>query len=357
MNSSQKIAFVTSGYVDSNFSSGGVKLNYILIKELYQQNYTIDLFCDYVDCNHNYLFSNIYKLENFNNLKKNYDCILSDNAFIPSDITYIHNHSYIFRVKYMSNPLNHFFYKIFNRKKHLKRFNEYLTIKDNLKRTKTVVVSSKILKKDIIENFEINPNNIAIIPPPIEPALLCKKEKEIFTFGISAIGFKRKGGYLLLEAIHKLKKENKKFKVIFIYNSYNFIIELVKKLYSIENYCEFIKLQKNMSNFYNSIDCLLMPSLIEPFGMVATEALSHGCPVITAKHCGAADFITDKQNGFLYNGLKNPDKELANAMKNILSLDKKQLKKMSQNCIESVKECNKTFFTKKYIDRINTINK
>ena len=54
-----------------------------------------------------------------------------------------------------------------------------------------------------------------------------------------------------------------------------------------------------------------MPSLIEPFGMVAAEALSVGCPVITAGHCGAADYIKNGVNGYLYEG--NSSENLAEA--------------------------------------------
>ena len=42
----KRVAFVTSGYMDSNFSSGGIKLNYILLNGLKKQNYSIDLYCD-----------------------------------------------------------------------------------------------------------------------------------------------------------------------------------------------------------------------------------------------------------------------------------------------------------------------
>ena len=107
-----------------------------------------------------------------------------------------------------------------------------------------------------------------------------------------------------------------------------------------------------MGDFYNSIDCLLMPSLIEPFGMVATEALSTGCPVITGSHCGASDIITDNVNGFLYSGNKSV-KSLSNVME--IVLNKKDLSSMQSACINSVIDFNINSFVNKYIDLLSSL--
>lgn len=346
----KKIAFVTGEYIDSNFSSGGVKLNYILLNELNNIGYSIDLFCDNIVSIKNNFFDNIYSLKELESAKANYSYILSDKGVVPSDITYIHDHSYIFRAKYMSNKISHFFYKIISNKKHKKRLNEYLKTKANLNLTKTVIVSSEILKQDMINNYGIKPENIVIIPPPIEGhELLTKHENKIFTFGISAVGFERKGGYILLKAIKELKKSKMNFKVIFIYPSKNFCVNLVRKIYNIDKYCEFIGIQEDMNKFYSSIDCLLMPSIIEPFGMVATEALSNGCPVITSTRCGAADYIKHKENGFLYDA-KLPVKGLANVMLEVMSIEEAEKTSICQNCIDSVKDCDQKAFVQKYIE-------
>ena len=120
----------------------------------------------------------------------------------------------------------------------------------------------------------------------------------------------------------------------------------MKKLYGIEKYCEFIPVQKDMSKFYNSIDCLVMPSIIEPFGMVATEALSLGCPVITGTHCGASDYVVDGKNGYKYDFTNKSVKGLVNAMRRIMQ----NKDNLSQYCKESVKEQNIDIFVNKYID-------
>lgn len=42
---------------------------------------------------------------------------------------------------------------------------------------------------------------------------------------------------------------------------------------------------------YRQADCFVMPSVSEPFGLVALEAIAHGTPVILSKQSGAAEVI------------------------------------------------------------------
>lgn len=345
-----KIAFVTEAYIDTDFLSGGVKLNFLLLNKLYQCGYTIDLFVAHDVRLHSNIFNNVYKISDLDNFRNNYNLILSDKAVVPSDITYIHDHSYPYRMQKMSNKFMHAFYKIFNRKRYKERVKEYFRIKANLEKTNKVIVSSNVLKEDMINNYGIKERKIEIIPPPIEIHDYNKKHiNSVYTFGISAIGFNRKGGYVMMKAIQKLKQTGNKFKVVFIYSSKNLGIEIIKKIYRIEQYCEFIPEQKDMGMFYNSIDCLVMPSLIEPFGMVATEALSLGCPVITGMHCGASDYIVNGKNGYKYDFSNKSAEGLADAMKKIMN----NKEDFTRYCKESVKHQNIDDFVNKYISIMN----
>ena len=192
-----------------------------------------------------------------------------------------------------------------------------------------------------------------IIPPPVERYQIKKYKNGIFTFGISALGFARKGGYLLFRAIKELKKKNIKFRVIFIYPSNNIAVRSLVKLYRIEEFCEFTGRQNDMGRFYNLADCILMPSLIEPFGMVAAEALSVGCPVITAGHCGAADYIKNGVNGYLYEG--NSSENLAEAMLKILELPYSDYLILRENSVKSVNNLYEEDFVNKFLDLLNRI--
>ncbi len=51
--------------------------------------------------------------------------------------------------------------------------------------------------------------------------------------------------------------------------------------------------------YYLGSDVLVFPTLSDGFGMVVTEALAHGLPVITTERAGAADLVTHGENGFI----------------------------------------------------------
>ena len=63
---------------------------------------------------------------------------------------------------------------------------------------------------------------------------------------------------------------------------------------------EFLPIQEDMTLFYESIDCLLLPSKLESFGMVGSEAMAFGKPVICSSTCGFSEKILDGQNSWVF---------------------------------------------------------
>jgi glycosyltransferase involved in cell wall biosynthesis len=49
--------------------------------------------------------------------------------------------------------------------------------------------------------------------------------------------------------------------------------------------------REDVSALYGRASCFVMPSLSEPFGLVALEAIGHGVPVVLSKQSGAAEVI------------------------------------------------------------------
>ena len=54
-----------------------------------------------------------------------------------------------------------------------------------------------------------------------------------------------------------------------------------------------------LNEIYSRADALVFPSLVEGFGMVITEAMAHGLPVITTSHTAAPELITSGTDGFI----------------------------------------------------------
>ena len=142
-------------------------------------------------------------------------------------------------------------------------------------------------------------------------------------------------------------------------NSINkFIIILLIKILNIENYIEYMPLQEDMDSFYNSIDCLLVPSIKEPFGLVVTEAMAHSLPTIVSSVTGAADIIKNEENGFIIDYSKlNKSKELFKTMCKVLNLNDEKYKNISKNAYNTVKNMTYDKFAEEFVNIAEKINK
>ena len=54
-----------------------------------------------------------------------------------------------------------------------------------------------------------------------------------------------------------------------------------------------------IEKLYAAADFFVLPSIYEPFGNANLEALASGLPIITTRHCGAAEIITPKKEGII----------------------------------------------------------
>ncbi len=75
----------------------------------------------------------------------------------------------------------------------------------------------------------------------------------------------------------------------------------------------------NIEHLFGAADAFVFPTLYEPFGMVITEAMASGLPVITSRRAGASEMIENGITGFL---LDNPGDagEIAEKIQEVVSL-------------------------------------
>jgi glycosyltransferase involved in cell wall biosynthesis len=80
----------------------------------------------------------------------------------------------------------------------------------------------------------------------------------------------------------------------------------------------FINSVKNTEIYkiFNKNDIFILPSLIEPWGLVVEEALYFNTPVIISKNCGARDLIENDVNGYLIDPL-----DVSSITKAIMNID------------------------------------
>jgi len=104
----------------------------------------------------------------------------------------------------------------------------------------------------------------------------------------------RKGAHYLINSLKELGNNNIELDV---YGKVELPEKLYKNITNI-NFIGSIPRKKLLANFCK-YDLLIFPTLCDGFGMIITEALSKGLPVITTDKAGASDFIENGKNGFI----------------------------------------------------------
>ena len=82
-------------------------------------------------------------------------------------------------------------------------------------------------------------------------------------------------------------------------------------------------------------DVFVFPSLFEGFGLVLTEALSQGIPIIATSHTCAPDIMTDGKEGFI---IPIRDSDAITEKLELLHEDRELLHSMKRAAIETAQQ-------------------
>lgn len=162
-----------------------------------------------------------------------------------------------------------------------------------------------------------------------------KIKNDDFVIGFAARIVKRKGCNDLICAFNELEnKKNIKLVIAGDGSQKDNCVKLVDKL-KLNNNVFFLGCILDMVQFYSNIDCFIIPSHWEPFGVVALEAQTMRVPIIASDVPGLNEIIFDKENGLLFEP-KN-SKNLAKKIKLIYN-NKKLREKIIENGSRDVKK-------------------
>lgn len=67
----------------------------------------------------------------------------------------------------------------------------------------------------------------------------------------------------------------------------------------VDDRVKFFPRTKLVEKYFAAADVFVFPTIYDPFGLVITEAMASGLPVITNREAGAAELISQEINGFL----------------------------------------------------------
>ncbi|MEM3615531.1 MAG: glycosyltransferase family 4 protein [Candidatus Methanomethylicia archaeon] len=203
-----------------------------------------------------------------------------------------------------------------------------------------IVVNSYYMKNVLSIYYKIPQNKVVVIPNGVDIEEFTPLGDKIYLEGDPAILYAgriswEKGIDILIKAIPMIKKDLKKAKFHIVGSGpwTNEIILLAKKL----NAYPYIKFHgsfpyRYLPYIFRGADIFVLPSRVEPFGMVLLEAMACGLPVVASSVGGIPEIIKHYKNGILITP-NNPTK-LCQAITEIY-LNNSLNKKLSSNAIQT----------------------
>lgn len=318
-------------FTKSGFSGGGHKVTKQLVLGLVESGlFDIDIYCKKaaVDRIDGINSINVLGKKNFaKKLKEKIDAndyyyVLSSDILLPFANNLIHSNSSKQKSKTGKSPLMQQILKIYNQKKIKAQEKCFINNK------RAIFTVSESLKNDYVSNFNLDKKKAFVCHPAVDDLedFVQPNQRKEFVIGSIVGGGLNKGGYLLLFALKTLDKSKVgipahaskiKARVIFPKIHKSGFFKTFVKVLGLEGKVEILPKQSDMTSYYKSIDCYVLPSLNEAFGLVVTEAASNFKPSIVSSTTGVRELVQDGKNGFVFDREKSPVNGLAEKIKEV----------------------------------------
>ncbi|HCY74567.1 MAG TPA: hypothetical protein DHV28_01480 [Ignavibacteriales bacterium] len=212
-------------------------------------------------------------------------------------------------------------------------------------KSEILIACSNSIKEHLINNYKIDERRITVIHNAVDPkefvptktkaALV--KELDIpdnkFIIGyFGRLDFKEKGINILLEAFLNLSKVNKDLFLLLIGNG----VDEIKIKETISQYklnAKVMNSREDIYNYYQLLDMFVLPSRIEPFGIVMIEAGIMKIPFVGSSVDGIVELIENEKDGLLFES-GNSDDLVSKILK--IYYDKKYAYQLVENLYSKV---------------------
>ncbi|HSD98664.1 MAG TPA: glycosyltransferase family 1 protein [Patescibacteria group bacterium] len=173
----------------------------------------------------------------------------------------------------------------------LKRLGYKFVLKSAIKHAQKIIAVSGATKQEIIDHYNPNPDRVVVTYEGIEKTLAKENEEKIdvkkpFFFSVGN-AYPHKNLERLLDAFSEFYKKNSNSYYIFVGKQDYFSKELEKlvKEKKLSNNVFFYREVSDgqLSYLYHHALGLVVPSLMEGFGLPALEAMSNGCLVLASE--------------------------------------------------------------------------
>ena len=197
-------------------------------------------------------------------------------------------------------------------------------------RSRRVIAATKLMVRDVIDGFEIDPGHVTRIPIGIDPAwwaaagpgedLARPRNGLVFAWGRVQY---EKGFQVLARAVSTLRYRVAGLECM-IAGRGSYLPELQSQI-DIAGVGDLVDLPGFLSDnelraAIHHAGCVVIPSLYEPFGVVALEALAGGAPLIVADTGGLAELVGGTGSALLFE--PGNAAELADCIERVLTDDR-----------------------------------
>jgi glycogen synthase len=178
-------------------------------------------------------------------------------------------------------------------------------LRAGLRQAHAVTACSSFVLQDAVKRFGLPPATGLVIPNGVEispdsPAIALDLPFERFVLGLGRV-VEKKGFDLLIEAFARLDGHQNLGLVI---GGDGPAMEQLRDRVSTLGLAERVVFPGTLSRGHvvwamRNASVFVMPSRVEPFGIVALEGLAAGCPVIVSSHGGASEVVRDGLDGLV----------------------------------------------------------
>ena len=189
---------------------------------------------------------------------------------------------------------------------------------------KKFIAVSRMTKDIFLQEYKINPDNVAVINPGVDLNDYARQNKDFLRntirreLGINitdpvvlfvSMNFEIKGLDDILFSLAKLKAQKRKFK--FIVAGKGNIKKYTKMAKEAQIISDVIFTgpvnKEKIIRMYLASDFYIMLSKFDTFGNVVLEAMAAGLPVIISGNVGAKDIVRENENGFIVSDTSDSD--------------------------------------------------
>lgn len=191
-------------------------------------------------------------------------------------------------------------------------------------RARRLIASSSFMVEQLVTGFELAPERVSRVPNGIDPALwefpdAAPVEREPLVVSWGRVQYE-KGFQVLARAINVLRGRVPDVSCT-IAGRGSYLPELQSQI-DVEGVSDLVDLpgyvpDAELRKLIRRAGCVVIPSLYEPFGLVALEALAAGAPLIVAHTGGLSEMIDGTEAGLTFEP-GNPD-DLASRIEEVLT--------------------------------------